>query len=551
MRFTLVAALAIAVSAVTLPAQSNVGGRSEVFAGSTFESYLRYLQTLDKAGPYPVSVRGFSAAEIDLMAARDSTHPWARRYSFQSDTSRKLRIDGIRPSVGLTFNTTYPFGGNDGVVWNGKGLTSTAQVGVAIRWGVLSATLAPVVFRSENEPFQLATNGQTGNLRYNDALYTLQIDRPQRFGPNPYGRFDLGESTIRVDALGFALGASTASQWWGPTTDFPFVLGNNAGGFPHAFFGTSKPADFGVIQFHGRLVYGMLDQSKYSPVTGPKYFESFQFPGRRRFMAGVVGTAQFLGAKGLEVGGTRFFHAANPKDGLTAHNLGLPIQNIFKGQLRNEGDTVNGDISSLRENQLASLFFRWAPPGSGFDVYGEYGREDFSADLRDLFMEPEHSATTSLGFRKAWMTGPNLNAVRAEGISYEASAGSRLRGEGQVYIHGTLFQGHTNRGQMLGANVGPGSGSAQVIAYERFTSRGRMTAFISRTAAHEQPGSIRGQATPIPRAVDALNSLGLEVSRFLGPFDITGKLILTKNINRNFLEDQSNATFGLVVRQDF
>ena len=58
-----------------------------------------------------------------------------------------------------------------------------------------------------------------------------------------------------------------------------------------------------------------------------------------------------------------------------------------------------GDSSSVKENQLASLWFRWAPPGSGFDVYGEFGREDFAADLRDLILEPDHSASTNLGFR--------------------------------------------------------------------------------------------------------------------------------------------------------
>ena len=538
-------------SLAPLGAQSNAGGRNEVFAGSIFESYLRYLQTLGKSDFYPISIRGFSAAEIDAMAARDSTHPWASHYSFQRESPGGFRIDAIRPTVSFTFNSSYPFGGNDGVVWTGRGLTSAFQIGVAARWGPFSATLAPVAFRAENQSFELYDNGQVGRLHFNDGQFPLSIDKPQRFGNAPYSRVDLGESTLRVDLLGIAAGVSTASQWWGPTNDFPYVLGNNSGGFPHVFLGTSKPANAAIVKLHGRVVYGMLDQSAYSPVSGSDYFTSYVQPGKRRFVAGLVGVAQVRGAPGLEIGGARFFHAANPQSGVSQHNLGLPFQNIFKRRLRNEGDTVAGDDTSLRENQLASLFFRWAPPGSGFDVYGEYGREDFSADLRDLLLEPDHSATTSLGFRKAWMSGNRLNAVRAEGFSYEAPTGSRTRDEGLIYIHGTLLQGHTNRGQLLGANTGAGSGSAQTIAYDRFTDRGRMTAFFSRVTQREQAVVITGATTPLKHAVDVMNSIGGEMSRFIGPFDISGRVVLTSNINRDFQNDRSNATVGLTVTQNF
>ena len=200
------------------------------------------------------------------------------------------------------------------------------------------------------------------------------------------------------------------------------------------------------------------------------------------------------------------------------HNLALPLQNILKRHLTVEGDVHNGDNTSLRENQLASLFIRWAPPGSGFDVYGEYGREDYNTDSRDFLVEPDHSATMNLGFRKAWTSGTNVNAIRAEGFTYEGSAGTRTRGEGAIYIHGTLFQGHTNRGQLLGANTGVGSGSAQTVAYDRFTTTGRVTAFISRVTSHEKAGdvTISDLTSRLDNAVDVMNSIGAEVGRFFG-----------------------------------
>lgn len=541
---------------VAIPRQAigqGSGGRSEVFAGSQFESYLRYLQTLAKSPSTTWSIRGFSPSEIDAVAPKDDSHPWSGRYAFHKDSADGLRFDFVLPSVGLIANTAYPWGSNDGPIWAGKGLTSWAQVGAAARWGVFSARVAPIAFRAENTAFPLMDNGQTGDLSFGDGQFPGHIDRPQRYGSAPYARVDLGESEGRIDVVGLAAGVSTAAQWWGPTTVFPFILGDNAGGFPHIFFGTSKPANVGFGRLHARLVYGSLSQSKYSPVTGKDYFESYLSPGRDRFMAGLIGTMQIRGIPGFEVGGARFFHVALDSNGIAGSDLRLPLQNFLKDRLRNEGDTVFGDDRSLLQNQLASIFFRWAPPGSGAEVYGEYGREDFSADTRDFLLQPDHSGTLNIGFRKAWLKGQRMNAVSAEIFTYQAPAGTRTRGEGLVYLHLPLAQGHTYNGQLLGANVAPGSGSAQRFAFERFTAGGRLTTFLSRVSTGERFAQLSdyatGPAIEKPNAVQY--SLGVEATRFLGPFDITARGVFTSELNRYFQSDKSNGNLALIVRQAF
>ena len=540
-------------AAAPLQAQSSAGGRSEIFVGSEFESYLRYLQTLGKSAPAVWSIRGFSPGQLDALAPSDTLHPWARRYNFAKSTKTGLVIDFIRPTVGFIANTSYPFGSNDGAVWAGKGLTAWAQAGLAARFGPFSATFAPVAFRAQNSEFELMDNGQIGDLKYADGQFPVEIDKPQRFGNTPYSRFDFGESTLRVDVVGIGAGISTASQWWGPTTEFPYILGNNAGGFPHVFAGTSKPANIGIGTLHGRLVYGQLLQSKYSPVTGRDYFETYLKPGKVRFMAGGIGTMTIRGIRGLEFGGARFFHAATDSTGFQMSDLKLPLQNLLKSRIAAEGDTVFGDDRSLLQNQLASVFFRWAPPSSGVEVYGEYGREDFSSDIRDFMLQPDHSATINLGFRKAWLKGTRINALRAEIFNYEATASGRTRGEGLIYLHQPLQQGHTYRGQMLGSNVGAGSGSAQLIAFERFTQSGRMKTFLSRVTQGEislrLPAYIDGP--PLENPIDVQYSLGGELSRFIGPFDVTGRAVVTSEANRYFLSDKSNFNIGLMIRQGF
>lgn len=545
-RLAMAAAMAFSIAG-TASAQSG-GGRAEVFAGSEFESYLRYLQTLGKSKSSVWSIRSFSPEEVDKLAPTDSLHPWAKRYNFSAPKGSGLHWDYVHPTVGFLFNTSYPFGGNDGLIWAGKGLTSYAQAGIAMRWGVLSAKLAPVAFRAENLSFSLMDNGLTGPLRFADGQIALAVDKPQRFGDLPYSRLELGESTIRIDAGPLATGLSTASQWWGPTSEYPYVLGNNAGGFPHLFVGTAHPVGVGIGTVHARIFYGSLAQSPYSTVTGKDYFESYNNPGKVRFMAGLVGVVQVNRITGLEIGGSRFFHAASAQSLFTWSNVRLPFQNFLKSRIAAEGDTVFGDDRSLQQNQLASAYMRWAPPGTGIEFYGEYGREDFSADLRDYFLEPDHSATLNVGFRKAWNYGTSMNAVRAEVFSYEAPAGTRTRGEGLIYLHKPLAQGHTFRGQILGAPVGVGSGSAQMIAFERFTPGGKLKTFFSRVTQREDAVQTVSYNT---RGVDVMNSLGMEVSRFVGPFDVSGKVVFTDNLNRYFTSDASNLNFGLTVRQSF
>ncbi|MEO7502953.1 MAG: capsule assembly Wzi family protein [Gemmatimonadaceae bacterium] len=536
------------ISPIISSAQTSVGGRSEVFAGSELESYLRNLQTAGKSESYPWSIRSFSLAEVDRLASSDSAHPWGERYDLnRKPESTGFQWDYVRPRVSFYLNNTFAYGGNDGAVWQGKGLTTSFQAGLSARWGPFSAILAPVAFRAENQSFPLFRNGQSGRLIYADGQYPLALDRPQRYGTLPYSRFDLGQSTIRFDWFGVAAGISTANQWWGPTDTYPYILGNNAAGFPHFFVGTSQPANLWLARLHTRVVYGELEQSEYSSVRGTEYFRSFSEPGRRRFMAGIVASIQPRGARGLEIGGARFFHAARDSSGFGSHVLGMPFENLFKVQ---SSDDDPNDITNLRDNQLASIFIRWAPPGSGFDVYGEYGREDYAGDKRDLVLEPDHAGTVNIGFRKTWLSPRVMNVLRAEAFNFQSPAGARTREQGRIYLHGVLRQGHTNRGQLLGADVGPGSGGAQTLAFDRFTPEGRMTAFVSRMVTHQSTTQYRSGPVE-PNAVEAMNSVGVEANRFFGSVDVMARIAIAVDLDRNFLADRTNANFVLGLRQSF
>ena len=342
------------------------------------------------------------------------------------------------------------------------------------------------------------------------------------------------------------MGISTANQTWGPATRYAYLLSNNAAGFPHAFLATAHPMNLYLLRLHGLIQWGILSQSQYSPVGGPRDIESLQFPGTRRFMSGVIVTAEPRGIEGLELGVARFFHEGWPAGGPGRHQFLRPLESCFKIGLKPEpplsGTTETVDV---RENQLASMFARWVLAGSGFEVYGEYGREDHSRNLRDFLEEPDRGGSSRmLGLRKMWKSGL---ALRAEEITFEAAAVPRFQYEGVVYLHSVLRQGHTYRGQILGADVGVGSGAGSTIAIDRYTESGRVSAFWTRTTGHDI-GTYFLDAVDKSAKSDVLHSLGVDVLRFAGPIDFTAKTSLTADLNRNFHSDIYNLNVSIGVR---
>src|SRR5690606_15276481 len=109
----------------------------------------------------------------------------------------------------------------------------------------------------------------------------------------------------------------------------------------------------------------------------------------RRVMSGLVGVFLPRWTPGLEIGVARFFHTPWPAGGLALDHFLKPFEGILKSGL--DGDGMGGDGSD-RDNQLGSIFGRWAVPRTGFEVYGGFAREYHSYNLRDLFLEPDHNS---------------------------------------------------------------------------------------------------------------------------------------------------------------
>ncbi len=526
--------------------------RNELFADSPGESYLRYLQTEGLVPLYPWSSRAFSPREIDALIPRDTIHPWASRFRDNSRSFGPVSYSLIQPSTSVRYNSAFAYGSNDGPIWAGRGLTSAVQLGFHATWGPASLTLAPMAFRAENQAFSIIPTGRTGKPAFADPEFG-GIDRPQRFGASSYSQLDPGQSTLRIDLPFVDFGASTANLAWGPAQEFPVLLGNNAAGFPHVFAGTSEPINIFIAKVHARAFWGELFQSDFSTVTGPEKYYSKAEPGRKRFATGMVVTAEPRGIPGLELGGARFFHLIWPISGIppsyyTQFLQGFLKKNVAPDRVHDPRFPSGEDETGISSNQLVSVFARWVLPHSGFELSGEYGREDHSYDLRDLTQEPDHSRVYSLGARKVFqLDGRSMTAARVEIMNFQLPQLSRYRDEGKIYVHGLLRQGHTYKGQLLGADAGVATGAGSVLAVDHFARDGTWTASWHRIVRREDEDYIL-LGVRSPRSIDVQHSLGFEMTRFMRRVELTGGLTLVREFNRDFLADVTNVNALVGVR---
>ena len=97
--------------------------------------------------------------------------------------------------VVVATNSNRPWGGNDGALWQGRGVNFAASAGVSLTRGPISAMLAPVVTSSANTAFPLAPWDPSGTSwplqpwAYPTLSPSQLIDAPQRFGPDAFTTF--------------------------------------------------------------------------------------------------------------------------------------------------------------------------------------------------------------------------------------------------------------------------------------------------------------------------------------------------------------------------
>jgi hypothetical protein len=223
-----------------------------------------------------------------------------------------------------------------------------------------------------------------------------------------------------------------------------------------------------------------------------------------------------------------------------------PASGVFQTDLLDRGEEGHGVRGG---NQLASAFVRWVLPGTGFEVYGEFGRDDHPWDIRHLILQPDDVSSYLLGFQKVWRSGDDLITLRGEtldtDVSHLALADPR-RGQPLPYSHSAQRQGHTQRGQMLSSPWSLGGGGS-LLASDYYHSRGRWTLSWERAEQAMKTDRFGRDASPDSDA-DVVHEFGIESLLFFGRFDLQFGGAGLYNLNRYFEGDAVGIRAGFAVR---
>ena len=485
--------------------------------GDPIEDYLRILQLSGDADLGSFTVRPLPPGDPRALLS-SSQHPWRDRLGAPSaDDGGALSVQVDDPLLRLFANSRFPFGQNDGVVWQGRGLTTALDAGVSVNWRALTVSMRPTLLYTRNSSFELAPAPTEYDYPWR------AIDLPQRFGPDPFWTLDPGQSEVRLDAHGVSVGFGTTNLWWGPAIRNPIIMSNNAPGFPHAFLGTRGPIGIGIGRLEAQWIWGDLDQSDWFGYTAPD---------DDRFITGVVATYMPSFLPGLSLGATRVFYVAVPDGGTPLADYFAVFQGVRKKALVSPENPTGDD----EHDQILSLFGRWVLPESGFEVFWEWARNDHSWELRDFLLEPEHSQAYMLGLQKATrLSRDRIITVRAELTHLEREPTWIIRGANPTYYaHYIVTQGYTQRGQIIGAGIGP-AGNALGIAADLYAPWGRAQLSVQRDVRDQDAyfdwalSNGRGSCCH-----NVLYSFGANGLYFLGDFDLGAGMIMTREFNRYF-----------------
>ncbi len=366
-----------------------------------------------------------------------------------------VRFSLLPISIQQQYTTHHPYSLNDGEMIPARGYQTLVSAGIYAKIGMLSIQLRPEYVYAENKKFDGFGGGKGQSDKAWQGYYNFlnTIDLPERFGDKPYKHLFWGQSSIRLNYKSLSIGISNENLWWGPGMRNSILMTNTSGGFVHATLNTTKPIRTKIGSFEGQLIAGRLDGSDLLPPKPPAFFFTpLTYTPKNndwRYINGMVLSYQPKWVPGLFLGMTRSFMVYQEDMG------NFPFISPL-----NKKNQSGGTENPSGGNQLRSFFGRMVLSNEHAEFYFEYGRDDLSHNVRDFILEPEYARAYIIGFRKLFL----LNKLRERYLQFnlevtqlEQNTTNTKRSITYFYTHPDIRHGYTNRGQLLGSGLGPGS----------------------------------------------------------------------------------------------
>jgi len=396
----------------------------------------------------------------------ESEHPWkGQNLSVYHPLFGDFRIRAYGPELFMSANTLFPYGQNDGVLWQGRGFNTLLKGGVRFEGYGVELTLLPHFAFSQNANYKIMPSmydskyGYFYGYGYNVDGRKTGMDAPQRFGDKPFFDWDFGDSEIRYTWKTLTVGFGTQTIWLGPSYINPILHSNNAPAYPKFDIGlrrqrvTIPKINWYLGDVEARLWVGRLTESDY-------------FDNEDENNHTMIHGLSFAYAPSVLPGLTLFANRVCLVD--------WKWKNL-KYILPSGDNTV--------EDQKASFGFSWMFPQIGFEVFGELGIDDYVAGGRisGFFKHPNHTTVFNVGLKKYFSISPvrKIYGELVVELDYMEKTPDFFTSSYSFYGHHQITQGYTNRGQWLGNAVSP-VGNAQNLKFTLYYPKGNSSLTVSR-----------------------------------------------------------------------
>ena len=128
------------------------------------------------------------------------------------------------------------------------------------------------------------------------------------------------------------------------------------------------------------------------------------------------------------------------------------FQNLFRKNDKYEN-------YEAQTNQAAGVFLKWIWKDSRAEIYAEFHHNDSKQNLRDLILDSDHSRAATIGLQKIININNYDFLFNWEWTQMEQTGGRLVRNAGSWYEHSWVRDGYSNKGEVLGSSIGPGSNS--------------------------------------------------------------------------------------------
>ena len=444
---------------------------------STEEEYYDFLSLQGLTDRQYLNYRTLSDS---VWVINNEQHPWEEN-NISSDftlfepeiKSTNYIISGLNQNVQLkvfgpewfnSYNTSTPFGQNDGALWQGRGYNTSFTTGFSLKAYGFSITIKPQLHYSQNLHYDIMP--VSGNNPY--KYFYGSIDAPQRFGNKSLIGFDFADSEIRFTWRALTVGFGTQSIWLGPAHENALLHSNHAASYPKFDAGIKRTSiiipglNWNLGEIEARMWIGYLSESDF--------FDTDESNNHNQIVGYTVSYyPPFLKTLTLGINKVCVTKWNDPNH--------FKYLNPFFKQ-----NTLN---TKFGEDQKASFTASWLFEKVGLEIYGEIGVDDFLSDGLALYgyaRYPFHTITYTVGLKEAFPISKKnqvYGLINFEWNHTEMSQDYQMWGAYNFGFHHQITQGYTNEGQWLGSGIGYG-GNSQKLTFTLYHKLGYGKLYIGR-----------------------------------------------------------------------